>query len=97
LYFGILKNLEEETTQYGNFDPEGKLQGFGSMDNNFKGDSKDGWLDGYSHILTTNEKGKVDEIYCGNTKNGVLSGFGVLLKQNMRYFGNFKNENLAKK
>lgn len=94
-YFGSLLNLEENTIHNGNFDDHGKLQGFGNIDNNLLGEFQNGWLDGYCHIVTESQDKIVEEIYCGNSKSGVLSGFGVLVKQNLRYFGNFKNENMA--
>ena len=93
--FGKMNNLEEKSSSWGNFDKDGKLQGYGSIDGNFKGEFKQGWLDGYCHILTETDDKTVDELYCGNAMSGVLSGFGVLVKKNMRYFGSFKNENMT--
>lgn len=97
-YFGILSNLEDLSHHYGTFDSQGKLNGFGSIGADFKGEFKNGWLNGYSHILTRSEDkedAKVNEVYCGNTKSGVLYGFGVLLKPNLRYFGYFKKEKMS--
>ena len=63
MYFGVLKNLKEQKENFiGNFNAEGKLEGFGCVDDSYKGNFKNGWLNGYSHILISSSNNNSGDI-----------------------------------